>query len=180
MKINEIIIVEGQHDINFLKTFLDADFIQTNGSSLPEKTREMIRKLSESGKEFLILTDPDYPGEKIRKELLEIIPNAKQAFVRKENARTSKKVGVEHSTKQEVLKAIEKSISYSEKKEIISKEEYYELGLSGKEDSAKKREQLGKVLFIGQANAKTFYTRLNMLTLTHDELMNIIKEVTHG
>ena len=89
-KIKEIIIVEGKHDIAFLKTFLEADFIETNGLGLNEQTKLTIKKLYEQGNEFIVLTDPDYPGEKIRKEIQEIAPNCKHAFIRKKEAISKK------------------------------------------------------------------------------------------
>ena len=173
-RIEEIIIVEGIHDIAHLKQFLDADFIKTDGSSLPEETKQEILSLKEKGKEFIILTDPDYPGEKIRKQLLELIPNAKQAFVRKEKARTSKKVGVEHADKEEILEALENCVTYHEKTNSLSWNEYIELGLSGRKESAKLREKVGFTLHLGFANSKTFYKRLNMLDITKEELEKII------
>ena len=93
IKIKEVIIVEGQHDIDKMSKYFIADYIKTEGSSLPQVVIDEINFYKNQGREFIIITDPDFPGTQIRNKLLEIIPNSKQAFVRKENARTAKKVG---------------------------------------------------------------------------------------
>lgn len=55
---------------------------------------------------IIILTDPDFPGMQIRNKILKEIPNAKQAFVRKEVSIKHHKVGVAESTKEEVNNAL--------------------------------------------------------------------------
>ena len=180
IKIEEVIIVEGVHDIAHLKTFINADFVETGGSSLPKSTQEFLLQLKSEGRNFIILTDPDFPGEKIRKQLLELLPDAKQAFVRKEKARTAKKVGVEHASKEEILSALENCVTYSEKSDLISWSEYIDLGVSGKKNSAYLRKRLGDELHIGEANSKTFFSRLNMLNIDKDKLMALIEEINHG
>ena len=105
--INEVIIVEGQNDYNFLKSFLDAEMIKTEGPSLPGHVIELILTYRNSGKSFIILTDHDGPGEQIRRLLKTLIPEAKHAFLDVKKSKYKRKVGVEHTSKQEVLTALE-------------------------------------------------------------------------
>ncbi len=178
-RIREIIIVEGQHDINRLKLYLDAEFIKTDGSSLPKETKQRIENLAKQGKDFIILTDPDYPGEKIRNELLKIIPNAKQAFVRKEMARTSKKVGVEHAEKEEIERALSQLISFEDYSEKFTLQDLYGWGLAGQADSEQRRDVVCRFYSLGKANAKTFLKRLNALNYTEKDLRKSIDELLH-
>lgn len=180
--IKEVIIVEGKHDIAFLKTFLDALFIETNGLSLPNETKKLIKELSIQGKEFIVLTDPDFPGEKIRKEIETIVPNCKHAFVRKQKAisKNHKKVGVEHTTREEILKALESMISYEEKQEKYSYNEFFLLGFVGQENSKKYRDELSNRLNLGSGSSKTILKRLNALNKTKQEIDKIIKEIVNG
>ena len=36
--INAIIVVEGKSDVQFLESFIDAEFVITNGSDVPRET----------------------------------------------------------------------------------------------------------------------------------------------
>ncbi len=181
-KIKEIIIVEGKHDIAFLKTFLEADFIETNGLGLNEQTKRTIKNLYEQGNEFIVLTDPDYPGEKIRKEIQEIAPNCKHAFIRKKEAisKNKKKVGVEHSSKEEVMKALENLINYEEKEIKIEQKDLIELGLIGTTNSAIARSKIEAEFMIGHGSSKTFLKRINLLKLSKEEILKRMKEIVDG
>lgn len=181
-KIKEIIIVEGKHDVSFLKTFLEAEIIETNGLGLNKKTRSMILELYNQGHEFIILTDPDFPGEKIRKEIQEIVPNCKHAFVKKEKSisKNKKKVGVEHTTKEEVLKALENCVSYVEEEIKITKLDLIELNLIGQENSAYLREKIEKEFRIGHGSSKTFLKRINLIKKDRDYIIKKMKEIIDG
>ena len=54
-KVNEIIIVEGKHDIAFLKSFIEADFIETSGTSIPSSTLKLINTYKEQGRNLQYL-----------------------------------------------------------------------------------------------------------------------------
>ena len=75
------------------------------------------------------------------------IPGLKNTFLMKEDARNRKKVGIEHASKEVLEEALTHLITYTEKEESLSEEEFYELGLNGTADSAKKREILFTFLF---------------------------------
>ena len=97
MKIKEVIVVEGHHDTNVLKQYFDCETIETNGLSLSLETIELIREAKEKYG-VIIFTDPDHPGEKIRAKINEQIKGCKNAYIEKNKAKTSRKVGVEHAT----------------------------------------------------------------------------------
>ena len=118
--------------------------------------------------------DPDTPGEKIRNKLNNEIPNLKNAFVLKENARTKKKVGIEHADKETLQQALENLITYSNDKESLSQSDYNSLGLNGFKDSASKREELAKIFHTGKCNSKTMFKRLNMLGITKQDIEKVI------
>lgn len=80
MRIEEIIVVEGKDDTKRLQQFVDADTIETNGSALSEDTLEKISH-AEQVRGVIIFTDPDFSGEKIRKQITEVVPTAKHAFI---------------------------------------------------------------------------------------------------
>ncbi|MCB6771170.1 ribonuclease M5, partial [Veillonella atypica] len=76
-----------------IKRALDADTIETNGSAISESTIEKIR-LAQEKRGAIIFTDPDFPGEKIRKTIAEKVPGCKHAFLDKQEARAPEDRGI--------------------------------------------------------------------------------------
>ena len=171
--IREVIVVEGKNDTKRLKSFFDAETIETHGLGLKKETVDLIREIQERRGVILFL-DPDTPGEKIRSHLNQEIPGLKNAFLMKEDARNRKKVGIEHASKEVLEEALAHLITYTEKEESLSEEEFYELGLNGTADSAKKREILSAHFHLGRCNAKTMYRRINLLGLTRKQIEEVL------
>lgn len=167
--IKEVIVVEGKNDTNHLKDFFNVDTIETNGLGLNKETIELIKNIN-SKRGVILLLDPDTPGEKIRKRINDAIPELKNVFLFKKEARTTKKVGVEHASKEVLEKALENVITYGKSLETISYEEFCELGLVGNKDSALKREKVSKKFRLGKCNAKTLFKRLNMLGIKSKQI----------
>lgn len=171
--IKEVIVVEGTNDTKRLKSFFDVETIETHGLGLKKETIELIKKINESRGVILFL-DPDTPGEKIRNRLNNEIPNLKNAFVLKQDARTKKKVGIEHTDKKTLEEALNNLVTYTESKETLSYEDYIDLGLNGFTDSSNKREVLAKEFHTGKCNSKTMFKRLNMLGITRKQIEKIL------
>ena len=171
--IKEIIVVEGINDTKRLKSFFDVDTIETHGMGLNQETIELIRGLNERRGVILFL-DPDTPGEKIRRRLNEEIPGLKNAFVMKEDARTKKKVGIEHASKEVLEEALENLITYCEMKDTLSMEEFIDLGLKGEEDSLEKREKVSAYFHLGRCNAKTLFKRINLSGITYEQIRKVL------
>ena len=176
MKINEVIVVEGKNDTKRLKLFFDCDTIETHGLGLSKETIDYIAEVNKSRGVILFL-DPDSPGEKIRKTINEAIPNLKNAFVMKVDARTTKKVGIEHASKEVLEDALKHMFTYAVEDTSLSYSDYIALGLSGMDESALMREKLAKAFHLGKCNAKTMYKRLNMLGKTKEEIIEVLEEV---
>ena len=172
-KIQEVIIVEGKRDTQRLKEYFDCDTIETHGLGLNKETIEYIQTIAER-RGVIIFTDPDTPGEKIRQRLNQAIPSCKNAFVLKEDAKTSKKVGIEHASKEVLEEALKNVVTYDEERKSITAEEFRELGLSGKKDSQTKREKVAKEFHLGKANAKTLLKRLNYAGINKEEIEKIL------
>ena len=174
VKIKEVIVVEGKNDTNVLKSYFDCDTIETYGMNIPDSVIQQI-KMAQKSRGVIIFTDPDYPGEYIRRTINQAVSGCKNVYIDKKKARTEKKVGVEHATKEDIIEALAHTFTYVENQvESISWEEYLSLGLNGEVDSAEKRKKLGELLHLGKPNAKTLYKRLNMLGLTKDEIAQLL------
>lgn len=172
-KIKEVIVVEGWHDAQRLKQFYDVEVIITNGSALDEKTISLIKKVSQT-KPIIVFTDPDYPGEKIRKTIMNEVSNVRHAFLEKEKAISNnrKKIGIEHASEKDLKQALSNIITFNNLENSLSYDTYLKLGLVG---SKAKRTYLANNLKIAYANAKTMYKRLNMMAIDDNQLKKIME-----
>jgi ribonuclease M5 len=171
MKIKEIIVVEGKDDTTAIKRAVDADTIETNGSALSEETIEKI-KLAQKKRGVIIFTDPDFPGEKIRKTIARHVPECKHAFLPKEAAieKNGKGVGVEHASSEMIREALRHAQIMKESViEEITTDDLITAGLIGGNGSRERREKIGKLLKIGYTNGKQLHKRLMMFQITRED-----------
>ena len=175
-RIPAIIVVEGASDKALLESFLDAEIIITNGSDVPYETLLFLKKASQE-KDIIVLTDPDFPGKKIRDKLDSAIPGLHHAFIPKEKAIKKHKVGVAESDKETILEALNSvKLADSDSKESdITYMDLIELELVGAASSSIKREKLGKRLNVGYGNGKTLLKRLKILGISKEELKEAMK-----
>lgn len=170
MKVDGIIVVEGKSDIAFLSNFIDAEFVITNGSDIPSDTISYLKQASKN-KQIYVLTDPDYPGERIRKILDENIDGIHHCFVSKDKSIKKGKVGVAESTKDEVIKALKNTVKTSkENKGSLTMNDLMDLGLTGSADSSNKRAKVSEVFNLGHCNAKVLLKRLNYCGINIDDI----------
>ncbi len=168
-----IIVVEGKNDKNKLNSiYKDANIIITNGSEISSDTINLIKELSKKD-EVILCLDPDSPGEKIRKKIMEEVPTCKNVYADKTKSisKNKRKVGIEHMEKEDIIKLFENVYSpgYNGSITFI---ELYELGLL---DSKVKREKLCKKLNFGYCNAKQLLKRLNMYNISIDKVKELMK-----
>lgn len=173
-----VIVVEGKTDIAKLEKITNAILISTNGSSVPRETLDYIKELSKERK-IIILTDPDYPGLRIRNIINQEIPNAYNAFVSRDKASNGKKLGVAETPIEEIVRALENARVFSLEKEekLYTLSDLYELGLVGQINSSFLREKVYKRYNLGYGNAKTLIKRLSSLGINKDELKEYLKEI---
>lgn len=183
VKINETVIVEGRDDTINLKRAVDCFTIETHGFGIRRETWEQIEKAySERG--IIIFTDPDHSGEEIRRKLTERFPDAGQAYIARKDALKKGDVGVENAEPEVIAGALlmardlmkrkaplEEDVSA---KDPITMNDLDELGLSGGEGSKELRQEAGKALGIGYANAKGFLRKLSGFGIKREELYEAI------
>ncbi|NMB26921.1 MAG: ribonuclease M5 [Tissierellia bacterium] len=173
--IKEIIVVEGKDDIVAVKNALEAEVIATGGFGYKKDFIENLKTVAEK-RGIIILTDPDYAGEKIRKDLSRNIKNCKHAFLPRGKAFKKGDVGVENASKEDIIEAIKKARPIIiEKREEFTKEDLIDLGLTGGLNSKEKREELGNILGIGYGNSKQFLNRLNNFGITREEFIKALE-----
>lgn len=179
MKIKEFIVVEGKDDTTAIKRAVDADTIETNGSAVNQETIEKIKRAQET-RGIIIFTDPDYPGEKIRKTIAEKVSGCKHAFLPKEAAiaKNGKGLGVEHAQVEAIREALrDAQIMCETIIEEITQEDLITAGLIGGEGSKERRIKLGKLLKIGYTNGKQLHKRLMMFQISKKEFAQALAVV---
>lgn len=175
-KIPEVIVVEGKDDTANLKRYYEVDTYETRGSAINQDDLERIAKLQEL-RGIIVFTDPDYNGERIRKIIMQEIPQAKHAFLNRGEAVPKSKtkgrsLGVEHASFEDLEKALAGLVGSYEDETFfdITKSDLMRLGLLMGSDSRKRREYLGESLRIGYCNGKQLLKRLELFGVSLAEV----------
>lgn len=175
MNIQELIVVEGQNDANKIREALgQVDVIWTQGFGLTEEKINYIREMA-LRKGVIICTDPDFPGKQIRDKISSLIPDAKHVYFSRRSAlnRQEDDIGVENVSLQEIRAAFAKVLEENPKPDCpledgISMQDLLDNGFVGKEGSAARRRAIGKLLGIGDTNAKQFIHRINRFGISRE------------
>lgn len=159
LKINYPIIVEGKYDKAFLKSFLDATVVTTEGFSVykNKEFKELVLSLAQD-KKVIVLTDSDNAGKQIRNHIKNILkdveiinlytPQIYGKEKRKDKPSKEGYLGVEGQEKDEIIALLtEFAVSENNLSKInITKTDLYLCGLCGGENSSIKRKELLKEL----------------------------------
>ena len=174
----EVLIVEGKADVIAVKRAVEADCITTGGFHFTNRTLKNIAAAYEK-RGIIILTDPDSAGENIRNFLSKKFPNAKHAYIPRDEATADNDVGVEQASPESITKALSKvrTLEINPRSEFTTAE-MVTCKLSGGADSSKLRDKIGAILGIGYGNVKTFVRRLNNYGITRAEFLEALKNVT--
>ncbi|HBH13621.1 MAG: Ribonuclease M5 [Clostridiales bacterium 38_11] len=176
-RIKEIIVVEGKDDISAVKAAVDAEVISTSGLGLNQKILSLIKSASEK-QGVIVLTDPDFPGNKIRQMLNNEIKNLKHAHIPKENAKKRNNIGVENAAPEAIIEALMNAKAVSDNtSDVFTEKDLYKNGLNGTSSASKKRRILAESLGIGYCSAKQLLKRLNHYSITRDEFQKALKKL---
>jgi len=177
--IQEMIVVEGKDDTTAVRRAVGADTIETGGSAIGEDVLVRI-ELAHARRGVIVLTDPDAPGERIRKIVSERVPGCKHAFLTKDEARGRRGIGVEHASDEAIRRALERvrgpEMETDDPVEI-EWNDLLEAGLIVHASSASRRERMGELLGIGYANGKQFYKRCLMFRITKAEFQAALEQL---
>lgn len=174
LQIKEVIVVEGKHDLQHLEKFVDADIIYSNGMHISQSFLELCKRLNES-QGIIVFTDPDGPGERIRKRIMAHVGPCKHATLHVLQSKKKQKVGIEHADGSDITQALVECATLGESKNTLSLSQFQDLGLSGGPESKKRRDHLSEVFRFPVSNAKTSLKYLNMLGKTYDECRHELK-----
>lgn len=174
-KIKEVIVVEGKHDQEKILKCVDASVIISNGTHCSKEFLEMCKTL-QAQRGLIVFTDPDGPGEYIRRKIIEHVGTTKHASLHILQSKKKQKVGIEHADIEDILEALENVGTFDTESQSLSWSEFVELGLTGNPLATIRRDRLSEAFRFPKSNAKTTFKYLNMLGITFDESHNTLKE----
>jgi len=177
--IQEVVVVEGYHDLARLKAiYPNLDVVITNGSEISTETLKELKTLNQS-RGLILFLDPDYQGERIRRIINDYVGTTSHAFLPKEKciSKNKKKVGIEHADNQDLIKALQNVLTTTfSTNTIFTIVDLQHWGLVGHKDAKQKRKQLTENLGIGLCNGKTLLNKLHMFNITKDQIINALEE----
>lgn len=178
--IKEVIVVEGKDDISAVKAAVDAEIISTHGFGYGKKLISLLQDI-EKRRGIIIFTDPDYMGNKIRKDLAKNLENPKHAFLPQGKAMKKDNIGVENASAEDIIEALKGARpNYEDKIERFTQKDLRLNGLVNSDGANEKRNKVSDILKIGHGNGKQFLNKLNSFNISIEEFENAVKAVEDG
>lgn len=178
--IKEVIVVEGRDDITAVKQAVDAEVIAVGGFGINKTVIDRIKE-AQKRKGVIVLTDPDFAGEKIRSIISKRVKGIKHAYIAQEDGIKGDDIGVENATPEVIIEALKRAkVSEEVIEETYKSEDMFYFKLTGDISSKKRRIMLGKELGIGYGNANQMLSRLNRYKITKEEFISAIEKINRS
>lgn len=171
-----IYVVEGKHDIDKIRKVIPhAICVATNGTHIEESTIALIKEYKKT-KEIVLVLDPDFAGEKIRKIVEKAVGPCTHVYAdqAKSFSKNRRKIGIEHLSLVELSNILKNHISYNQELTSLSLADMIELGLSASPNSLQNRIRVGNHFHIGYANTKELMRRLSALSITYEQIRKVL------
>ncbi|MGM9628105.1 MAG: toprim domain-containing protein [Faecousia sp.] len=193
VKIQEAIVVEGRYDKNTLRQIVDAPIFETAGFGIFKDFSQLalLRKVAEK-RGLIVFTDSDGAGFVIRNHLKSAIPAKylKHAYIpdipgkekRKSSPGKEGKLGVEGMSREIILDALRRAGATIEgadvpRKRDITKQDLFDLGLSGTPNAAANRQRLLKKLDLPEHMSPNAMLEALNLLYSLEELEKVVDRV---
>ena len=192
VRVREVIVVEGRYDKHTLSQVVDATILETRGFGVmkDQALQRLFRQAAEK-RGLILLTDSDGAGFVIRNYLKGLLPAGlvKQAYIpdisgkerRKATPGKEGKLGVEGMTPEVRLEALRRAGATLEGEENptrqgeMTKADLYDLGLTGKPDSSRKRLALLRALHLPEHMSTNAMLQALNLLYTRQELERLLE-----
>lgn len=190
LHLTQAVVVEGKYDKIKVSAVIDAVIIVTNGFGIykNKQTQELIRLYAKTCG-IVILTDSDTAGSRIRGHIKSIVPEGKVISLyvpeifgkerRKSAPSKEGKLGVEGMSVQVIRETFERAGLLSsdiDEREKLTRQDFYELGLSGAPESRERRRNLCILLGLPEGlSAPALLDAVNAL-YDREKFFTILKE----
>ena len=138
----------------------------------------MIDRIKEAQKRqgVIVLTDPDFAGEKIRKIISKRVFGIKHAYISQKDGLKDGDIGIENASPEIIIRALNSAkCEIKEKREEFHTTDMVANKLTATVGSKERRDKLGDILGIGYCNSAQFISRLNNYGVTREEFLNALK-----
>lgn len=177
--IKEVIVVEGRDDISAVKRAVEAEVLAVGGFGINKKVIDKIRE-AQNRQGVIVLTDPDFAGEKIRKIIAKRVIGIKHAYIDQKEGTKDGDIGVENAEPEAIIRALEKArCTLKEVQSTFTVQDMVYFGLMGNINSKEIREFIGKELGIGYCNSSQFLSRLNSYGITKEEFIEAVNKMNN-
>ena len=183
----EFIVVEGRDDTRRLVEVFGPEVktIETGGSAIDDSVLDEIgRALEQSG--AIVLTDPDYPGERIRAIIRQAYPTVKHAHLSQQQALSHRKhqsLGVEHASAESIHQALAQVMTpieiNSQQVAYIPLAQLIAFGLVASSSAQRRRDYISNYFRIGRMNGKQLQKQLARYQITLEKLQQALEEGEH-
>lgn len=189
--VGEAIVVEGRYDKAALAAVVDTVILDTAGFGIfsDKEKLALLRRIARK-RGLIVLTDSDGGGLLIRNFLKSAIDPklVKHAYIpdvygkerRKKKPSKEGKLGVEGMSRETLIEALRRAGARMggacpQAGERLTKADMYEMGLSGRQDSAEKRAKIKKALDLPEnLSANALLDVVNVLS-SREELEKILR-----
>jgi len=184
------IVVEGKYDRARLHSIVTAQIITTDGFGIFKKSEKLslLRALSEKTK-IIVLSDSDGAGKVIRSHISSAIPKERLIQVytprvegtEKRKSEPSKEgtlgvEGIDLNILYELLLPYSNGEAVARAEENpLTKADLYEAGLTGKNDSAERRNEVAKKLGLPPDMTPNAFLAAIKLLVSYEEFFEIVK-----
>ena len=177
MIIKEVIVVEGRDDVTAVKRAVNAEIIAVGGFGINAKVISQIKEANKR-KGVIVLTDPDFAGEKIRGIISKRVPDAKHAYIARRDGIKGDDIGVENASPDVIIKALKSAkCELAEKRDFFNIDDMLFFKLTADPVAKDRREVLGRELGIGYANTAKFIMKLNNFGITREEFIEAVNKI---
>ncbi|GAB6093437.1 ribonuclease M5 [Furfurilactobacillus curtus] len=179
-KLKEVLVVEGKDDTKRILQAVEADTFETNGSALSQTMLAQLKQL-QATRGIIVMTDPDFNGERLRKLISRAVPEAKHAFITRkqgvpENAGGS--LGIEHADPAVIQAALAHVATGTDHFEaVIFQSDLLAAHLIGDQTSRQRRERLGELLNLGYVNGKQLLKRLQLFQIPRADFIEAVAQL---
>lgn len=173
---DKLYVVEGTHDETLLKQINpNIKTVSVGGSQIKPDVLNFLKNYEDKF-QVVLMFDPDYTGEQIRKKVASYLKDPTHIFVQRHKAfsKNKKKIGVEHLSLTDLKQMLKYEIQETKSAKTITLDNLYQLGLSGRADSKTKRMYLTNILNLSYSNSKTLMERLNWIGLSYKDIEDIL------
>lgn len=167
--INKIIVVEGKEDASYLSSFIESEYVTTNGYDIPKEEIEYLNEASKH-KEILVLVDPDEAGKNIQNKLAKLLPQATFIEIDIAKCTRGKKDGVAECLQEEIIRVLEQY--FESKKPVKTPQNITKLDLN----DGNFKIFICDRFHLGRCNSKKILTRLVTLEINEEDIEKAKKD----